>query len=869
MKILDFEDFGWISILLAFQEAIKKNSKMINEWPIEWYLNLDNLKKLDNLKLSLEKEMFWTSSRKRIFQPFKKFDSSFLKEHSNPFKQSTEALNNLKRLIENYTPLNPKRIFQPFKKFDSSFIEEDLNIWKRLIEEANEDYFKRSNPKISDLEYDEVYKRLVEREDRLKKLVGISKSSPSQKIGSDQNESFKKVKHSQRIQGLMNVYNGEELRDFEKRIKRELDLKSDQKVGYTFELKIDGVSLILRYESGELKQGMTRGNGEYGDDITRNIQKIKDIPKVLKQKLDIEVRGEVYIPESEFQKWNQKQEVQGKKKSANARNFASGSLKLLNSNDLEDRGLKMEIHAILGGNFDLGESHYEHFKILKELGFKTNDHNIRYEGIEGVIENLEDWEDKRKTLDYEVDGIVIKVDRLDWQRKLGGNNTHPKWAVAYKFSSHQKMTRVEEIELSVGMHGSITPTAVLEPIQLSGVMIRRASLHNFDELRRKDIRVGDYVMIERAGGTIPQVIKVVLGLRVSGIQRFKIPTNCPSCGHELRKSQRVESYLECSDFGCENRQKSWIEKACSRCWSEDLERQEVGDLKSQKSMIWLGCKNCGLGKKLMKFCNKCGEELIEKIVEEGQYGCVYWGCLEKKKRRIQYFVSKNGLDIAGLGEGVIEKLMRGGLIEDYGDIYHLRKEDLLELEGFKTKSVDNLIGSIEQKRNVGLQQLISALGIKNVGTNIAKDLASRFQTLERIKGLVEEDFKGVKGMGQMIAKNVVSFFEDVQNKKGLEKLEAGGLRIIESPIKSGGEDKRRGFFEGKKFVLTGKLKKLTRNEAEEMIQELGGRCTKSVNQKTDYIIAGEKAGQKLSEGKRLDIEIIDEEELLKRFDPKF
>ena len=667
----------------------------------------------------------------------------------------------------------------------SSEIEKKIDSLREQIREHDYRYYILAQPIISDEEYDKLVKELEKLESEHPEL--ITPDSPTQRVGSDLTKEFKPIEHKIPMLSLSNTYSEEELFDFDRRVKDGLD--NEGKVEYIVELKIDGASVSINYVNGFLKTAATRGDGIIGEEITNNVKTIKSIPlKIKKDKSipyklnDFEVRGEIFMNIKDFEKLNKEREKNGEKIFANPRNSTAGTLKLQDPKIVARRPLNTFLYNLISPEDNL-KSQQENLLILKKLGFKVNEHYKKCSTIEEVIQVCKEFEKLRDDLEYEIDGAVIKVNSIAQQNKLGTIAKAPRWAVAFKFKSKQAITKINDIVWQVGRTGAVTPVAELEPKFLAGSTISRATLHNFDEIERKDIRVGDTVIIEKGGDVIPKVVAVVLSERPSGSRKTKPPEKCPVCNSKLFKPLGEVA------FYCENTE-----------------------------------------------------------------------CPDQVKGRIEHFASRGAMDIEGLGESLINLFVDKGYLKTYADIYKLKdfKDDLIAMDRFGEKSVTNLINAIEKSKDKPFDKVLYALGIRYVGSGAAKKLAAHFKSLDALMAAKEEEISEVYEIGESISKSVKKFFSDPHNKKVIEELKKVGLKFSFADIKTSivGDN----FFKGKNFVLTGTLLSFTREEAEEIIINLGGNVTSSVSKKTDYVLAGEKAGSKLDKAKTLGIKIIDENE---------
>ncbi len=648
-----------------------------------------------------------------------------------------------------------------------------INFLKDEINKANYKYYVEDNPSISDYEYDKMFAELkiLESENPL----FISPDSPTQRVGSV-SEKFFPHKHKYRLYSLDNTYEYEDLQDWYKKIVKEY---GNQEL--VCELKIDGLAMALTYENGIFVRGVTRGDGITGEDITNNLKTVKAIPLKLFEPVDIEVRGEVYMPKESFEKLNEENLRNGEKLFANPRNAAAGSIRQLDSTITAKRDLSMFCYtAIITGNVkNPPQNHYESLMYLKKLGFKVNPNIKLCKNATEAIEYCKEWDEKRFSLDYATDGVVIKVNSFAVQQELGFTSRAPKWATAFKFPPEEVTTKLVAIEESVGKTGAITPIAILEPVQLGGSTVARASLHNFDEVGRLDVRIGDKVYIKKAAEIIPKVVKVIEDDEHYKLPQYTMPKNCPSCNSELH-----------------------------------IHEGEVN----------LYCDNPD--------------------------------CPAKRCAKVEYWVSKDAMDIDKIGPSIIEQLYNKGFIKTPVDLYKLTMQDFMQLDLVKEKSAFNMYNAIQESKNRPLSRFITAFTIRNVGKETAGVLASEFGTLENLKNASIEELSKVEGIGEIIAQDIFEFFRNPKNIKMLEELKS--LNVEPAPPIQNVSDKLK----GKTFVLTGTLKNMTRDEASEKIKQLGGKTSSSVSKNTSYVIAGENAGSKLDKALKLNVIILTEDDFL-------
>ena len=638
-------------------------------------------------------------------------------------------------------------------------------------------YYVLDNPLISDFEYDILYKELESLEKEYP--LFITPDSPTQRVGGI-STGFKEHKHKYRLYSLDNTYSADELRKWYERIQKEFT----GKVELVCELKIDGLAIALSYKDGLFVQGVTRGDGIVGEDITQNLKTIKSIPLKLFTSADVEVRGEVYMPKSSFEKLNAESLQNGEKVFANPRNAAAGSLRQLDSSITAKRDLSMFTYTAIiegvDGESELPKTHWDSIQYIKKLGFKTNPHIRLVDDIDGAIQFCKDWETKRFGLDYATDGVVIKVNRLDYQGELGFTSRAPKWATAFKFPPEEISTTLENIELGVGKTGAVTPVAVLTPVNLAGSVVSRASLHNFDEIKRLDVRIGDRVLIKKAAEIIPKVIKVSETENHWELPIYLPPEECPECHSKLV---------------------------------------------AREGEVNLYCEN--------PFCPAV------------------------LKAKLEYWVSKEAMDVDYIGPQVITQLFDLGLVRTPVDFYKLTYNDFLKLDLVKDKSAANMYNSIQTSLTKPLGRFITALSIKMVGKETADILVNEFLTLEDIMNASVEELAKVDGIGDKIAKSIYEFFRDENNKKMIEEFNALGFKF-ENTVQN-----RTNELSGKTFVLTGTLNSMTRDEAGDIIKMMGGKTSSSVSKKTSYVVAGVNPGSKLDKAQDLGVIILNEEEFLK------
>ena len=681
------------------------------------------------------------------------------------------------------------------KNNNFSEIQEKYTKLRNEIEYHNNLYYNEDNPIISDMEYDFLIRELKELEQKYPELLEYNKNgenSPTEKIGGTASEKFSKVRHRVPMLSLSNTYNISEIEDFDKRVKKIIlaeNIENNSKeLEYILELKLDGLSISLIYENGMLVQAVTRGDGQVGEDVTENIREIPTIPKKLKENISLEVRGEIILPISSFNRINQEREDEGEDVFANPRNAASGTIRQLDKTIVAERGLDCYLYYLVNAeNYGI-KTHLESIEYIEKLGFKTTKIFEKYTDFKKLEEAIDKWHDDRKKLDYETDGLVIKVNNFSLYEILGYTTKSPRWAIAYKFPAEQVKTKLMDVTFQVGRTGVITPVAELEAVNLSGSVVKRASLHNFDEIRRKDIKIGDNVIVEKAAEIIPQVVNVVFNDRTGEEIEIQEPANCPVCNSELAHEEGLVAL-------------------------------------------------------------KCHNPL----------------CPEKVKRQIAYFVSRDAMNISGLGDKIVEKFIELGKIKTIVDIYSLKeyREELENLEKMGQKSVDNLINNIEASKNRDFSKVLYALGIPFVGKFNANLLTKNFKNIENLKNQSIENLLAVKGIGDKVAIAVNTFLNNENNWKIITDLQNIGLQfaINESDLKEIADNP----IKGKNFLATGKLQKYKRNDIKDIILSKGGNYLSAVSKNLDFLIAGEKAGSKLEKAEKLGIRVLTEEEFEREF----
>ena len=639
-------------------------------------------------------------------------------------------------------------------------------------------YYDMDSPVISDYEYDMMMNKLKALEKEFPEL--ISKDSLTQKVGGHVKEGFKEVTHEVPLQSLQDVFSFEELKEFDERVKK-VALENNEELKYVVETKIDGLSSALKYENGVLVQGATRGNGLVGEDVTENMKTIKHVPKELNEKINITVRGEVFIGTKEFEKMNEEREILEEPLFANARNAAAGSLRQLDSKITASRPLDIFIFNVQKYDektFDSENSHFVELSKLEKLGFNVVPVKTLCNNIDEAIEAIKKIGEDREKLSFGIDGAVVKVDNLRLREILGTTYKVPKWAIAYKYPPEKKETKLIDIVCQVGRTGAITPTAILEPVKVAGSTISKTTLHNEDFIKEKGLKIGDTVVIQKQGDVIPEVVDVIKKKRNGTEKDFVMPTVCPVCGAPVVREEG---------------------EAVARC---------IG---------------------------------IE--------------CSAKILRNLAHFVSKEGMNIEGLGIKILEQLVDKGFVKNIADIYTLTVDDVASLKKNGRKFAQNVIDAINRSKDNDLYQLITALGIRHIGVKSAKGLTKKYNSIDKIANASLEELAMTPDVGLITAESIYEFFRQPQTIDLIEKLKNAGVNTLAKTSKN--KDDR---FYGKTFVLTGSLENYTRDEASSIIESFGGKVSGSVSKKTSYVLAGEEAGSKLTKAQELGVTIISEQE---------
>jgi DNA ligase (NAD+) len=645
------------------------------------------------------------------------------------------------------------------------------------LHKFNEAYHASDSPLVSDAEYDALFRELEFLEQKHPELK--APDSPTLRVGAPPLDSFEKWQHKLPMLSISNSMNEMELRDFDERIRGLLN--ADSEIDYLCELKFDGLSINLTYEKGYLVAATTRGDGQIGENVTPNVRTIRNVPLKLNSSKPpdlVEIRGEIILPISAFKKLNKEREEAGEKTFANPRNAAAGSVRQLDSKITASRDLKLFAYAIGAwqGN-GKPKTQIDLIERIFSFGFESHGYHKLCKGIEQVQKHYTQIEKKREALDFDIDGMVVKVNNLDFQEELGFISRSPRSMTAYKFPPRQEITKLLDIKIQVGRTGVLTPVAILEPVNVYGVVVGRAALHNEEEIERKDIRIGDYVVVQRAGDVIPEIVSALVERRSGAEKKFKMLAHCPSCGQKVAKAES---------------------EVAVRCLNED--------------------------------------------------------CPAQNQEALEHFVSKAGMDIVGLGRKIIEQLTQASLVRRFSDLYLLTEKQLLELEGFQKKSAEKLILAIQQSKKRKLSAFIHALGIRHVGERLAASLSREYPDILQLMNAEEEALKGVNDIGEIVAKSVVEYFSKKKNREEIQKLIDLGIQPIAA--------KKKGtIFTGKVFVITGTLPNISRQEASEWVESLGGKVSSSVSKKTDYLLAGEEAGSKLQKANELGVRVVTWDEI--------
>ena len=636
-------------------------------------------------------------------------------------------------------------------------------------------YYVLDNPEITDAEYDKMMRKLIEMEENEPSL--ISPDSPSQKIGGKILDGFETVEHAVQMQSLQDAFSTDELRAFDERVKNSLG----KSTSYCVEEKIDGLSVSLEYRDSQFVRGSTRGDGSVGEDVTENLKTIMSIPLKLSVPVSyLEVRGEVFMPKKSFERLNTEREQNGESVFANPRNAAAGSLRQLNSAIAAKRGLDIfvfNIQAIEGREI---KSHLEGLEFLRDAGFKVISNAKEFENIDDAISEIEKIGEKRQSLPYDIDGAVIKVNSLSDRETLGSTAKTPKWAIAYKYPAEKKETTIRNITVQVGRTGVLTPNAEFDTVTLAGTFVSRATLHNLDYIRQKDIRIGDRVIVYKAGDIIPEVLSVAVDKRDGSEIEFNMPSVCPACGERVHRDEG-----------------------------------------------------------------------------EAAYRCTGASCPAQLERNITHFVSRDAMDIDGMGASIVSKLLENGLIKNSADIYYLKKEDIAAIDKLGDKSSENLINSIEKSKSNDLTKLLYALGIRHIGLGAAKLISKKVKNIDALFTIKAEELTEIDDIGAVMAESVVDFFSRSHVREMIERMKNAGVNTTYYE-----EEALGNLFEGMTVVLTGTLSNMGRKEAADIIEKNGGKVSGSVSKKTSLVIAGEEAGSKLTKAKELGVRVIDEEEFL-------
>lgn len=661
----------------------------------------------------------------------------------------------------------------------STTIQQRIEELKEQLNRWSHEYYVEDKPTATDAEYDKAYHELVALEVEHPELV--TPDSPTQRVGGEVLDQFQKVTHTNPMLSLSNAFSKEDLEEFDARLRK----LTNRAIEYVCELKIDGLSIALTYQNGQLVIGATRGDGTTGEDVTGNVRTIKSVPLSLKEPWNIEVRGECYMPKKSFVALNQSREEEGLEVFANPRNAAAGSLRQLDPKIAAKRNLSVFLYSSPSVEELNVSTQEELLEKMAEIGFVTNSERLKCQTIDEVWNYIETIASKRPDLPYEIDGMVIKVNDFATQEEIGFTVKAPRWAIAYKFPAEEAQTVVRDIEWTVGRTGVVTPTAVMDPVQLAGTTVRRASLHNIDLIKERDIRLEDTVVIHKAGDIIPEVTRVILEKRPETSQPYEFPTTCPVCHEKLE-------HLE--------------EEVAIRCLNP-----------------------------------KCPAQLTEGL---------------------SHFVSRNAMNMSGIGPRVIKQLFEEGLVMDVADLYKLTLDQLLALDKVQQKSAENILEAIEKSKENSLERLLTGLGIRHVGTKAAKELAQHFKTMTALQEASIEQLLEIDGLGDIIAYSVKTYFEQPSVQELIQELQDSGVNMTYLGVTKDDSAASGHVLSGKTVVLTGTLEQLTRQDAKEKLESLGAKVTGSVSKKTDVVIAGHSAGSKLTKANDLGIEVWSEQQFL-------
>lgn len=661
----------------------------------------------------------------------------------------------------------------------STTIQQRIEELKEQLNRWSHEYYVEDKPTATDAEYDKAYHELVALEEAHPEFV--TADSPTQRVGGEVLDQFQKVTHTNPMLSLSNAFSKEDLEEFDARLRK----LTNRAIEYVCELKIDGLSIALTYQNGQLLLGATRGDGTTGEDVTGNVRTIKSVPLSLKEPWNIEVRGECYMPKKSFVALNESREEEGLEVFANPRNAAAGSLRQLDPKIAAKRNLSVFLYSSPSVEELNVSTQEELLEKMAEIGFVTNPERLKCQTIDEVWNYIETIASKRPDLPYEIDGMVIKVNDFSAQEEIGFTVKAPRWAIAYKFPAEEAQTVVRDIEWTVGRTGVVTPTAVMDPVQLAGTTVRRASLHNIDLIKERDIRLEDTVVIHKAGDIIPEVTRVILEKRPETSQPYEFPTTCPVCHEKLE-------HLE--------------EEVAIRCLNP-----------------------------------KCPAQLTEGL---------------------SHFVSRNAMNMSGIGPRVIKQLFEEGLVMDVADLYKLTLDQLLALDKVQQKSAENILEAIEKSKENSLERLLTGLGIRHVGTKAAKELAQHFKTMTALQEASIEQLLEIDGLGDIIAYSVKTYFEQPSVQELIQELQDSGVNMTYLGVTKDDSAASGHVLSGKTVVLTGTLEQLTRQDAKEKLESLGAKVTGSVSKKTDVVIAGHSAGSKLTKANDLGIEVWSEQQFL-------
>ena len=697
---------------------------------------------------------------------------------------------------------------------------------RRELDRHNHLYYVEAEPDVSDREYDRLMAELAELEAAHPELA--SPDSPTQRVGGEPIDAFASVAHAVPMMSIDNTYNADDLREWDDRVRRGVG----ESYRYVLEPKVDGVAASLRYENGRLTLAATRGDGTRGDDVTHNVRTIKSVPLTLRGDAPpavLEVRGEIYMPNSSFQRINADREAAEEDLFANPRNATTGTLKQLDPKVAATRGLRFVAHG-LGEvrGLDL-TSYFDTLQRLKTFGLPISPQTTTADDIDAALKTIADFVKVRGMLDYQTDGMVVKVDDLAQRETLGLCSKSPRWVIAYKYPAEQAQTTLNGVTWQVGKNGTVTPVAELEPVFLAGTTVKRATLHNRDQIAKLDVQIGDVVTVEKAGEIIPQVVQVAK--HPSDAEPVPIPDACPACAADLEEERLKEGYV---GFRCLN----------PDCPDYFRRRQR---------------------KKMPEKCPTCDLERLEPLASGIDLLCVNPACPKQLTERLKWFCGRGQMDVDRLGEKLIETLVTAGKLTTFADIYKLSRDDLVDLERMGEKAADNVLAGIAASKSRPLERVLKGLGVRHVGGSASRDLAATFGSLDAIKSASREDIESIEGVGPSVAGSVRFFLDSAAGRAAVQALQAAGVDPKQEVEKADVAPSTALPLAGMSVVATGSFEQFTRESIEQRVRDLGGKSSGSVSKKTSLLVAGEKAGSKLDKAKAAGVEVIDEAGFVERY----